>query len=538
MAATSLVGSISAFAAIAHPTATELRDAKAITIGQKVEWTKTAEGKDEVVYSFTTPKSKNETDEFVFNFVNEAHVKDAATGERDDSEAFVEVYSYDAKTQTASLEYTIDAVEKYNDCVYLKEYVGKDGSVKEEAKTLVTTDRSYSANLKPETEYLFKVKSYGTYTVKEKNAVTGKEEDKTYDAKVALTITNPETDEFAYGIINNGTVTKPSTEAEIKAATDSRGGYYRVTTKDMTCWVVYQGDASDIVIPDEYKGFKVTTVYGISDSTPESRISSVTLGKNVTFVGGFSDCVRMTKLVLNEGLEEIDNYAFEGCSSLTGELVIPASVKTIGKEAFYNTGYSSAVIKGEDTKIGAMAIGYEDVPNEATATPWDTYSAPKEGFFMTAPAANKDATAYASKFAVTAVDPANCTHVFEQTATKAATIYAKGSKTYTCKVCGTVKTEAIAQKKVAIKSVKSTKKGAITVKTKAVTDKVTAYKVQYATKKDFSNAKTVTVKTTKKALSKTFTGLKAGKKYYVRVKAVNGSKKSAFTATKTVTVKK
>jgi uncharacterized protein (DUF2141 family) len=336
------------------------------------------------------------------------------------------------------------------------------------------------------------------------------------------------------------TVVYPSTAAEVTAvAKDARGGYTKTSTTDRTCSARFIGDGADVVVPDTINGFKVTEFTGIHSSIPRSRINTVKMGANVKTIGdeAFSGCARLNALTLNEGLEEIGYEAFYGCSGLKGELVIPASVKTVGNYAFYNNGYSSAKVLGKDTVIGTMAIGYEDVLNEDTAYPFDTYEAPKAGFIMTAPTGGK-AFEYASKFAVKGIDPANCTHEFEVTAETKATIYAKGSKTLTCKVCGAVKTEDIAKKKVTLKSVKSAKKGQITVKTNAVTDKVTAYKIQYSTNKNFKNAKVVTVKTSKKALSKTIKGLKAGKKYYVRVKAVNGSKKSAFTATKTVKVKK
>ena len=48
----------------------------------------------------------------------------------------------------------------------------------------------------------------------------------------------------------------------------------------------------------------------------------------------FSGCKKLTKMVLPESLEQIDSYAFESCSSLTGDLIIPQNVKRISSSAF------------------------------------------------------------------------------------------------------------------------------------------------------------------------------------------------------------
>ncbi|MBE6741121.1 MAG: fibronectin type III domain-containing protein [Ruminococcaceae bacterium] len=90
------------------------------------------------------------------------------------------------------------------------------------------------------------------------------------------------------------------------------------------------------------------------------------------------------------------------------------------------------------------------------------------------------------------------------------------------------------------KSVSAKSKG-FTVKWAKQATQTSGYQVQYATNSKFTNnKKTVTVKGTKTS-SKTVTGLKAKKKYYVRVrtyKTVNGTKYySPWSKAKTVTTK-
>ena len=115
-------------------------------------------------------------------------------------------------------------------------------------------------------------------------------------------------------------------------------------------------------------------------------------------------------------------------------------------------------------------------------------------------------------------------------------IYAKGCKkigTYkvTIKFVGTYKGKKVVSFSIAPKGTKITKASAAKGSVKAVWERQTkytsGYQVQAATNSKFTkNAKTVTVKGAKKT-SKKITGLKAAKKYYVRVrtyKTVNGKK--------------
>ncbi|MFR5875658.1 MAG: fibronectin type III domain-containing protein [Eubacterium sp.] len=98
----------------------------------------------------------------------------------------------------------------------------------------------------------------------------------------------------------------------------------------------------------------------------------------------------------------------------------------------------------------------------------------------------------------------------------------------------------IKPKSTTIKSVKAGKKS-FTVKWKKNASQTTGYQIQYCTSKSFKNAKTVTVNSTS-TVSKKVSGLKAKKKYYVRVRTYKHScgvkTYSAWSKAKTVTVKK
>ena len=92
---------------------------------------------------------------------------------------------------------------------------------------------------------------------------------------------------------------------------------------------------------------------------------------NVTTIGSsaFSNCSRLTGLKLGEKVETIAEGAFEGCSQLTGELVIPDSVTTIGENAFSggsdrnqyvvsSNRISSLKLGNNVSSIGASAFSY------------------------------------------------------------------------------------------------------------------------------------------------------------------------------------
>ena len=66
----------------------------------------------------------------------------------------------------------------------------------------------------------------------------------------------------------------------------------------------------------------------------------------------------LTNLVVPEFVTELKNYAFYGCSCLTGELSIPNSVVSIGERAFQNCiGLTSLTIPNAVTNIGNSAFG-------------------------------------------------------------------------------------------------------------------------------------------------------------------------------------
>lgn len=65
-------------------------------------------------------------------------------------------------------------------------------------------------------------------------------------------------------------------------------------------------------------------------------------------------------LELGEGIVSIGDAAFRNCASLTGELVLPNTLETIGEEAFIGTQYTSVTFGSAVTAIGERA--FDGVP--------------------------------------------------------------------------------------------------------------------------------------------------------------------------------
>ena len=89
---------------------------------------------------------------------------------------------------------------------------------------------------------------------------------------------------------------------------------------------------------------------------------SLTLGPNLTSIGPTAfPYVPITELVLPESLTEIGNYAFDNCTKLTGDVVIPDSVTSIGKNAFSGTAIETLTIGSGIEEIGENAFAIESL---------------------------------------------------------------------------------------------------------------------------------------------------------------------------------
>ena len=109
-----------------------------------------------------------------------------------------------------------------------------------------------------------------------------------------------------------------------------------------------------------------------------TNLAALTIGENVQVipVNFLRNCYFITgELVLPNSITTIGNNAFQYCYNLTGDLVIPNSVTTIGNSAFiYCSGFNSLTIGNSVTSIGENAFngctgftGSLNIPNSVTS---------------------------------------------------------------------------------------------------------------------------------------------------------------------------
>lgn len=109
-----------------------------------------------------------------------------------------------------------------------------------------------------------------------------------------------------------------------------------------------------------YGTFDVTVA---EDNPSYSAVGKIIYDKNKTKLLQVSQDIEGT-LSIPETVEEIGAYTFHGCSAVTGELVIPDSVRIIGNGAFSGTGITSLKLGANVQTIGVAAFSETNLSGE------------------------------------------------------------------------------------------------------------------------------------------------------------------------------
>ncbi len=148
------------------------------------------------------------------------------------------------------------------------------------------------------------------------------------------------------------------------------GLYYNVLS-DTEAEVTYATDDDEAIIPYTQTSITIpsTITRGLTFNVVGAgywafygceNLTSIDLG-SITYIGeqAFRDCTSLSSINLPESLVNIGDYAFSGCSALTGELVIPDGVVTLGNDAFTGCSELTSVVIGSGvTTIGASAFQF------------------------------------------------------------------------------------------------------------------------------------------------------------------------------------
>lgn len=111
--------------------------------------------------------------------------------------------------------------------------------------------------------------------------------------------------------------------------TSEEGITYQATDDTDGCQVVsYNGDSRNIIIPDEYNGYPVTSIADNAFKDNES-IRTVAIGNNVTSMGkgAFAFCTSLYQIIIPEQVEEFGKNIFYGCNESRFTVVTPKNSK-------------------------------------------------------------------------------------------------------------------------------------------------------------------------------------------------------------------
>ena len=128
-------------------------------------------------------------------------------------------------------------------------------------------------------------------------------------------------------------------------------------------------------VPTTYNGSPITKLYSHCYRNQDFSSVTLTLGINLRDIGdyAFYGLNGLEELRFGNALENVGDYAFANCANISQDIVLPASMKAIGTQAFSNTSITS-VKTGGTTTIGGEAFArciylvYAEFPNVDTVT--------------------------------------------------------------------------------------------------------------------------------------------------------------------------
>ncbi len=324
-------------------------------------------------------------------------------------------------------------------------------------------------------------------------------------------------------------------------------------------------------------------------------LKEVHLPGSVQTIGqtAFYNCSSLSDLTLPDGVTSVGEFAFYGCSGLTA-INIPAKTASIGEDAFGNckslkhvyyegssTQWNNIKIGANNTSLTGADIHFDSKkpasPGASCSHTWKTETDPatekRDGSkivkcskcgtvksqetipFLKTISLTKKKYAYngkAQKPSVIVKDSKNNAlsegrdyHVSYPKGRKNVGVYTV-TITFTGNYKGTAKREfSIVPKTVKMKRL-SAKRNGFSVKWQKQTKQTSGYEITYALDKRFKKGRGKAVIKKNKITSRTVTGLKARKKYYVRIRTFKTIKADGWTRTfysgwskvKTVTTKK
>ncbi|MDD6345334.1 MAG: leucine-rich repeat protein [Oscillospiraceae bacterium] len=156
----------------------------------------------------------------------------------------------------------------------------------------------------------------------------------------------------------------------------SSGDYQYSLDDDEACLMLYTGDDTDIIIPDEIDGYPITS---LSETFHDTNVASVTLNNNIEYIdeNTFINCYYLTEIIVpdeNQFFESKDGVLFEDdmktllCypSAKDGDSYeIPEGVTDIGIASVYDTKLQSIKFPSSLEYIDRHGVSYNQRLTEA-----------------------------------------------------------------------------------------------------------------------------------------------------------------------------
>ncbi len=144
-------------------------------------------------------------------------------------------------------------------------------------------------------------------------------------------------------------------EGEDVTSTLKNGGFTVNVYSTYAEIVTYEGEDSDITVPDAFMGIPVKVI-GAYAFYKNEKIEKVTLPGGLIMIGesAFQECSLLKEIITGEHLEKIEQNAFR--DSALEKIDLPDTVVTIERYSFYNTKLISFAVPEGVSSIGKYAF--------------------------------------------------------------------------------------------------------------------------------------------------------------------------------------
>lgn len=137
----------------------------------------------------------------------------------------------------------------------------------------------------------------------------------------------------------------------------TEGDFAYKTGGGIAMLTAYRGQDAVVTVPEKLGDCPVTVI-GEGAFKENGALTEVSLPNGVTEIDdfGFWGCTALSAVTLSENLVTIGDAAFMNCFSLTG-IDLPDTLETIGVSAFSTTALNAVTVPAKVTTLGAEVFG-------------------------------------------------------------------------------------------------------------------------------------------------------------------------------------